>query len=117
MKKIVYAKENVENGRYALRYINRLADRSQDFLSRQTDVCKAELLRDGVAESKIITGMESEQVVEQWIADRDASQKNYVQKRQMEYPSIEECIHAILDDELEELQAKRQAVKQKYPKG
>ena len=32
------------------------------------------------------------------------------------YPSIEECIHAILDDDLEALQAKRTAVKTKYPK-
>jgi hypothetical protein len=29
---------------------------------------------------------------------------------------VEECIHAILDDELEELQAKRLVVKEKYPK-
>jgi hypothetical protein len=41
----------------------------------------------------------------------------YSDKRKAEYPSIEECIHAILDDGLEELQAKRQAVKQKYKKG
>jgi len=44
------------------------------------------------------------------------SQK-YIRQRKAEYPSIEECIHAILDDGLEELQAKRQAVKQKYKKG
>ena len=36
--------------------------------------------------------------------------------RKLEYPSIEECVHAILDDNLEELQAKRLAVKEKYPK-
>jgi len=33
-----------------------------------------------------------------------------------EYPTIEECVHAILDDDLEALQAKRTAVKEKYPK-
>ena len=37
-------------------------------------------------------------------------------KRLNEYPSIEECIHAILDNELDALQAKRTAVKAKYPK-
>jgi len=37
-------------------------------------------------------------------------------KRQSEYPSIEECVHAILDDNLAELQEKRAAVKARYPK-
>ena len=37
-------------------------------------------------------------------------------KRQAEYPSIQDCIHAILDDDLTALQEKRQAVKTKYPK-
>ena len=40
----------------------------------------------------------------------------YDQKRRAEYPSIEECVHAILDDQLDALQVKRQAVKAKYPK-
>ena len=40
----------------------------------------------------------------------------YKKLRKLEYPSIEECVHAILDDNLEELQAKRLAVKEKYPK-
>jgi GTP1/Obg family GTP-binding protein len=40
----------------------------------------------------------------------------YKKLRKAEYPSIEECVHAILDDNLEELQAKRKAVKDKYPK-
>ena len=42
--------------------------------------------------------------------------QEYARKREPEYPSIEECIHAILDDQLDALQAKRQAVKTKYPK-
>ena len=42
--------------------------------------------------------------------------QEYQRKRQAEYPTIEECVHAILDDDLENLQAKRQAVKEKYPK-
>ena len=40
----------------------------------------------------------------------------YQRKRKAEYPSLEDCIHAILDNDLENLQAKRQAVKEKYPK-
>jgi len=41
----------------------------------------------------------------------------FSRSRQSEYPSIEECVHAILDDDLTALQVKRQAVKDKYPKG
>ena len=39
--------------------------------------------------------------------------------RQSEYPGILDCIHALLDggDTLTDLQAARQAVKDKYPKG
>ncbi len=42
--------------------------------------------------------------------------KEYARLRQAEYPSIEECIHAILDDDLEALQAKRAEVKARFPK-
>ena len=41
---------------------------------------------------------------------------DYARKRKEEYPSIQECVHAILDDDLENLQILRQAVKAKYPK-
>jgi hypothetical protein len=37
--------------------------------------------------------------------------QEYSRSRQQEYPSIQECIHAILDDDLTALQEKRQAVK------
>jgi len=40
----------------------------------------------------------------------------YSRNRQAEYPSVQECVHAILDDDLVALQEKRQAVKTKYPK-
>ena len=41
-----------------------------------------------------------------------------IHNRQKEYPDIIDCIHALLDggDTLTDLQAKRQAVKEKYPK-
>ena len=47
-------------------------------------------------------------------AEYDAQE--YSRKREAEYPSIQECVHAILDDDLTALQEKRQAVKTKYPK-
>ena len=40
----------------------------------------------------------------------------YSRNREAEYPTIQECVHAILDDEITALQEKRQAVKTKYPK-
>ena len=40
----------------------------------------------------------------------------YARSRKTEYPTIEECVHAILDDDLDALQVLRQAVKDKYPK-
>ena len=55
-------------------------------------------------------------------AEMDAVQSKYdaleyARNRQKECPSIEEAVHAILDDDLENLQAKRQEIKNKYPKG
>jgi len=41
----------------------------------------------------------------------------YSRKREAEYPSVQECVHAILDDTLDALQAKRAEIKTKYPKG
>ncbi len=40
----------------------------------------------------------------------------YARSRLQEYPDLQECIHAILDDDLTELQAKRKLVKDKFPK-
>tara|TARA_B100001115_G_C15562621_1_gene268166 strand:- start:244 stop:531 length:288 start_codon:yes stop_codon:yes gene_type:complete len=45
-----------------------------------------------------------------------AYDNDYARKRKEEYPSLEDCIHAILDDDLDNLQELRQAVKEKYPK-
>jgi hypothetical protein len=49
-------------------------------------------------------------------ADYDAEE--WKRNRQAEYPTIDDCIHALLDgeDTLTELQAKRTAIKNKYPK-
>ena len=48
-------------------------------------------------------------------AEYDAQE--YARKREVEYPSIQECVHAILYDTLDALQAKRASIKTKYPKG
>ncbi len=48
-------------------------------------------------------------------AEYDAQE--YSRKREAEYPSIQECVHAILDDDLDALQAKSAEIKTKYPKG
>jgi hypothetical protein len=42
--------------------------------------------------------------------------QEYARNREAEYPTIRECVHAILDDDLTALQVLRQAVKDKYPK-
>ena len=42
--------------------------------------------------------------------------QDHARKRKLEYPSIEECVHAILDDDLTSLQEKRTIIKNKYPK-
>ena len=48
-------------------------------------------------------------------SNQTALEATYGWKRKQEYPTIEECVHAILDDDLTALQVKRQAVKDKYP--
>jgi hypothetical protein len=80
-----------------------------------------------VIETSVITGetitRDYTQEEKDAIADAQAEAKkafddsDYKTKRLTEYPSISECVHALLDtDHLEELQAKRTAVKEKYPK-
>ena len=50
----------------------------------------------------------------EWQAEYNAQE--YARLRRVEYPSIEECVHAILDDDLDALQAKRAEIKARYPK-
>ena len=75
-------------------------------------------------ENKAIYGIWStEKPTEKELTDALAKQQSdfdaleYARKRQSEYPSIQECVHAILDDDLDALQAKRAEIKTKYPKG
>jgi hypothetical protein len=57
-------------------------------------------------EAKMVE-LQAEYDAEQWKRDRQA-----------EYPSIQDCIHALLDggETLENLQTLRQTIKTKYPK-
>jgi len=69
------------------------------------------------AEEEIAKDVEEKALAEESVklkAEYDA--QAYSRNRQAEYPSIQECVHAILDDDLTALQEKRQAVKTKYPK-
>ena len=50
----------------------------------------------------------------EWQAEYDSQE--YARNRKAEYPSIEECVHAILDDDVDALLAKRAEIKAKYPK-
>ena len=59
----------------------------------------------------------SEDVIQAKLKElQDAYDNDYSRKREAEYASIQECVHAILDDDLTALQEKRQAIKTKYPK-
>jgi len=60
------------------------------------------------------TEAEIEAAHAEWQAEYAATQ--YQRDRKAEYPSIEECVHAILDDDLDALQAKRAEIKARYPK-
>jgi hypothetical protein len=71
-----------------------------EWLNGTTPIPKKEI-------EKKLKQLKSEYDAEQWKRDRQA-----------EYPSIQDCIHALLDggDTLTELQEKRQEIKAKYPK-
>jgi len=60
------------------------------------------------------TESEIESAHAEWEAEYNATQ--YQRDRKEEYPSIEECVHAILDGELDALQAIRAEIKARYPK-
>ena len=69
-----------------------------------------------IASGKKLSFTETELLAEIDRLEEAYNAKQYQRDRLQEYPSIQECIHAILDDDLEALQAKRTAVKAKYPK-
>ena len=93
----------------------------EDFIEQATDEIEAQKPID-----KDINGVVSELTDEEYtekinnlaaILD-DEAQNGWLKNRIQQYPSIEDCIHALLDggDTLTDLQTARQAVKDKYPK-
>ena len=79
---------------------------------QELDTCTIEWLNDTTPISKA----DIQAKMEELQAEYDAEE--WKRNRQAEYPSHEDCIHALLDggDTLTELQEKRQAIKNKYPK-
>ena len=67
-------------------------------------------------DTPIIPNDELQAEINKLQAEYDAEE--WKRNRKAEYPTHEDCIHALLDggDTLTELQEKRQAVKNKYPK-
>ncbi len=76
------------------------------------DDCQIEWLEN----TKAISKSKIKSKINELQAEYDA--EKWKRNRQAEYPSHEDCIHALLDggDTLTKLQEKRQAVKTKYPK-
>ncbi len=74
----------------------------------------------GVMVDNPVTELPSEEVLNAKLKELqdtfDAVNNDVLVARRKEYPSIQECVHAILDDDLENLQILRQAVKNKFPK-
>jgi len=68
-------------------------------------------------DGNVVTLDESKIKTEQDKLQAEYDAQEYARKREEEYPSIQECVHAILDDQLDALQAKRAEIKTKYPKG
>jgi hypothetical protein len=70
-----------------------------------------------------LTAEEVEATLNTWAENErtrqlDEEANGWLYGRQAEYPSLQDCIHALLDggDTLTDLQAARQAVKDAYPK-
>ena len=80
------------------------------------DGIKVDLTAAEIAELNAKDEIENKKIADaKAIYDAEVWKRN----RQAEYPSHDDCIHALLDggDTLTELQAKRTAIKNKYPKG
>ena len=93
----------------------------EDFIEQATDEIEAQK-----PINKDVNGVVSEITDEEYtekinilaaILD-DEAQNGWLKNRLEEYPSLQDCIHALLDggDTLTDLQELRQAVKNKYPK-
>jgi len=100
-----------------------LSNKIKIYLDREVDFLKDVKLRDDGDGAYIEEwNVEEVQPTEEQLnalesqADELETANQIISNRKAEYPSIEECVHAILDDDLENLQILRQAVKNKFPK-
>jgi hypothetical protein len=104
------------NGKFtlgdAIFALNPLAEISNNFQDNGEELFSTIIWHNGNTTN--ITKEQAEAKIVELTADYDAQE--YARNRKLEYPSIEEAVHAILDDDLENLQILRQAVKDKYEK-
>ena len=105
--------------------MTQLSNKIKLYLDREVDFDKEVLLYDngdGVVYIKEWNATDKPKPTDEQLnalesqADDIETANQVISNRKSEYPSIEECVHAILDDDLENLQILRQAVKEKYPK-
>tara|TARA_Y100001973_G_C5181138_1_gene324973 strand:+ start:1553 stop:1843 length:291 start_codon:yes stop_codon:yes gene_type:complete len=95
-------------------------------MARDLDTIKSELKTDNPtlkSGDRVFEEEEYNKTINAWAEEIRATELNnesngWLYNRQAEYPSIQDCIHALLDggDTLTDLQAARQVVKDKYPK-
>jgi hypothetical protein len=100
-----------------------LSNKIKIYLDREVDFRKDVLLQDDgqgayIKEWNVAEVQPTEEQLDalESQADELETANQVISNRKAEYPSIEECVHAILDDDLENLQISRQAVKNKFPK-
>ena len=101
-----------------------LASKIRIYLDKEVDFRKDVILRDEgdgiayIAEWNVEEAQPTDEQLNALESQADAVEalNQIISNRKSEYPTIEECVHAILDDTLDELQILRQAVKEKYPK-
>ena len=85
-----------------------------DFILRNDSDGNGSYIESWISSDAQPTVSEIEAAEVEWQTAYDS--QAYARSRKTEYPTIEECVHAILDDGLDALQVLRQAVKDKYPK-
>ena len=100
-----------------------LSYKIKKYLDREVDFLKDVLLQDDgdgayIKEWNVAEVQPTEEQLDalESQADELETANQIISNRKAEYPTIEECVHAILDDDLENLQILRQAVKNKFPK-
>ncbi len=105
--------------------MTQLSNKIKLYLDREVDFDKEVLLYDngdGVVYIKEWNATDKPKPTDEQLnalesqADDIETANQVISNRKKEYPTIEDCVHAILDDDLENLQILRQAVKEKFPK-